>query len=134
MVLNTNGNSLSVEIINAAGLGVTVSGDFPTMKISMNNNSGAATVADLIAAVHADPEARRLVQVSSGAGDGTGLADALVETNLAGGLDDATNDYAELLDENGDNKFISLNIVKSDRKRYNAPPEDTEWLRLDYKC
>ena len=78
---------------------------------------------------------RVAIFLRGGSGVGkTTIADALVETNLAGGLDDATNDYAELLDENGGNKFISLNIVKSDRKRYNAPPEDTEWLRLDYKC
>ena len=134
LVLNAFGNDLSVEILNVAGTAVTVSGSWSDIKISVNNNSGTATVNDIIAAIHADPSARRLVQVTTGGGDGSGLAAALAETNLAGGANDATYDYAELLDENGDRTIISLNIRPDQHQRLSSPFADTEWMHVDYKC
>lgn len=134
MVLNEFGNSVQVEIVNAAGTAVTVSGTWPNRVVSVNNNSGAATVNDLIAAIHADADARRLVQVTTGGGDGTGVAGALVATNLAGGANDATHDYAEALDENGDLKFLLFNIRPDLRNSLKEPFAESEWLHADYKC
>jgi len=128
-------DGFTVEILSAAALTVTVSGNFPNCKVSVNNNSDAATVNDLIAAIHADAAARRLVQVTTGAGDGTGLASALAETNLAGG--DGTgagvHDYSESLDEFGNLKWILTHIRPDERNGMKEPLAESEWLHNDYR-
>ena len=135
MTLGLSGDNFSAEIINAAGTAVTISGSFPNMKLSINNNSGAATVNDLIAAIYADAEARKYFQVSSGGGDGTGLASALAETSLAGAAAGAgVYDYAEINDENGDLFWLVFHINANDKNSLKEPFVDSEWLHVDYKC
>lgn len=81
----TAGNSVSVEIINNATLSVSVAAS----KITINADTSAHSVNDVISAFYASAAARALADVTDGAGDGSGLVVALSETNLSGGTDSA---------------------------------------------
>lgn len=140
MVLGTNGNDVSVEIVSAAGTAVTVTGSFEDgdKLISVNNDSGTATAEEIADAINADSDARKWVQVQFG-GDGTGTPAALSATNLAGGLDDGTGDYAELrpiIDNEitlTGYKWVSLWILPDDRNRLKLAPRDSEDIVIDYR-
>lgn len=139
MILGLAGNRTDVSVTNAAGLTVTVSGDWQTgYTIDCNNNSGAATAADIAAAINADAEARRLVQVQYG-GDGSGAVAAFTAVDLAGGLDDGSGDYAEIPQVINNQitatgyKFVSFWVIPSDRNRLNMPPRNTEEIFIDYR-
>lgn len=139
MILGTAGNRTDVSVTAGAGLTVSVSGDFDNgYVIDCTDNGGAATAADIAAAINADAVAERLVQVVYG-GAGTGVVAPFVATSLAGGLNDGTGDYAELpqVFENKiiatGYKWVSLWILPDERNRLNKPPRNTEELFIDYR-
>ena len=139
MIMGLDGNKTSVEILSGAGLAVTVTGNFITgYKISINDNSGAATAQDIADAINADADAKRIVQVQYG-GDGTGTVSTLAETDLAGGLDDGTGDYAELEQIYRNNiantgyKWVSFHIRPLEQNRMNKPPQEDEEIIADYR-
>lgn len=140
MHLGTTGNLLKVELVAGAGLTVTVTGTFEdsNQKVSITNNSGAATAAQIAAAVNADADARKLVQVQFG-GTGAGVTAPFAATSLAGGLDDGVGDYAEIPPVVNNEitltgyQWLSLWILPNDRNRLSTPPRDSEELVIDYR-
>jgi hypothetical protein len=139
MILGTAGNDTQVSVSAGAGTVVTVSGNFASgYTIDVTDNSGAATAADIAAAINADADAKRIVQVQYG-GDGTGVVSTFGATSLTGGLDDGTGDYAELEQvlnneiSNTGYKWISFWILPNDRNRLNQPPRSDEDLVVDYR-
>jgi hypothetical protein len=78
------GNQITIKINAPAGSGdIEISVDGTDIVISPPAGATAAEVRDAIAA---DPSARRLVVVSL-VGDGSGVVEALAESNLSGGSD-----------------------------------------------
>lgn len=152
MLLGVLGNEVEIVVQAGAGLTVAVAKQFNSSSsqiipgttsyvITVNNNGGAATAADIANAINTDAEARRIVQAQYG-GDGTGntwSGGATFSTSLAGGLDDGTGDYAELeqIFENfitGTGfKWVSLHMRPNERNRYNEPPADDEELTIDLR-
>lgn len=149
MILGTLGNEVELEVVNAAGLAVTVtktykvtsSGtDFSASQylVQVNSNSGTATSEEVADALNADAIASKIMQVQFG-GDGTGVVTPFGPATLLGGLDDGTGDYAELeqIFENfitGTGfKWISYHIRPDERNRMDAPPEDDEEACVDYR-
>lgn len=149
MILGRLGNEIEVEVVNAAGLAVTVTKAFSYDEdtdsfaasqylIQVNSNSGAATAQQIADAINADADAQRLVQVQYG-GDGTGVVTPFGPTALTGGLDDGTGDYAELapIVDNEitltGKKWMSFWILPTDANRMLCPPEDSEELVVDYR-
>lgn len=140
MILGTMGNDkVDVSVSNGVGFTVTVTGTWATgFVVDCTDNSGAATAAEIAAAINADAVAKRLVQVRYG-GDGSGVVAAFVATSLAGGLDNGTGDYAELpqvfenlISQTG-YKWVSFHIRPTDRNRMNKPPINSEELTMDYR-
>lgn len=139
LVLGTAGNLTEVSVTAGAGTVVTVSGDWQTgYTIDVTDNTGAATAAEIAAAINADSAAQRIVQAQFG-GDGSGVVAPFVATALAGGLNDGTGDYAELPQIINNEvsltgyKWISFWILPADRNRMNKPPRNTEELVIDYR-
>jgi hypothetical protein len=154
MLLGVLGNEIEIVVQAGAGLTVSVTKEFNSSSvaiipgttnyvITVNDNGGTATAKDIADAINADTDARRLVQVQYGdvagpTSDGSGPV-GIFSTNLAGGLDDGTYDYAELeqIYENyitGTGfKWVSLHIRPNERNRYNEPPHDDEELVIDYR-
>lgn len=149
MILGTLGNEVELEVVNAAGLSVTVTKTFKVTGsgtdfsasqylVQVNSNSGAATSQQIADAVNADVDAQKIMQVQYGT-DGTGVVVPFGPTNLLGGLDDGTGDYAEIeqIFENfivGTGfKWISYHIRPNERNRMDAPPEDDEEACVDYR-
>ena len=153
MLLGLLGNFIKIEVVNAAGLAVTVTELFKSSStqivppteylISVNSNSGTATAEEIADAINADAVANTLVMVQYGAGgfgaDGSGVVTPFGPTSLAGGLDDGTGDYAELeqIFENSilgtGFKWVSQHIRPDERNRYDEPPNDDEELCIDYR-
>lgn len=148
MILGTLGNEVELEVVNAAGLAVTVTKTFKVTTagtdfsqsqylVQVNSNSGAATSKEIADAINADSIAQRIMQVQYGT-DGTGVVVPFGPVNLLGGLDDGTKDYAELeqIFENSiigtGFKWISYHIRPNERNRMDAPPEDDEEICADY--
>lgn len=140
MVLGLKGDSCKLEITTTAGAPtVTVTGNYNSgFTVSVNNNSGAATAQEICDAINADSNAKVIMQAVWG-GNGTGLPAALSATNLAGGLNDGTGDYAELeqVYENTITltgyKFIAFWILPAEKNRMNAPLQQSEELVVDYR-
>lgn len=139
MILGTDGNDTQVAVVSGAGLTVTVSGNYVSgYTISVNDNGGAATAADIAAAINADADAKRLVQAQYG-GTGAGTIVTFAATNLTGGLDDGVGDYAELEQvynnaiANTGYKWIAFHIRPSERNRMNQVPQDDEEVTMDYR-
>jgi hypothetical protein len=139
LILGLNGNKTKVAVVAGAGLTVAVTGSFTAgYTVSVNDNGGAATSAEIAAAIEADPIARRIVQVTYG-GTGTGVVATFAATSLTGGADDGSGDYAELSQlfenkiVNTGFKWISFWIIPSDRNRMNAAPKCDEELVIDYR-
>ena len=153
MLMGLLGNEVEVQVINAPGLGVTVSELYKasstmiltttTYLVAVNSNSGAATAQQIADALNADAVARTIVQVQYGGGgetaDGSGTVTPFGPTNLAGGLDDGTGDYAEVeqIFQNSivgtGFKWISQHMRPDERNRYNEPPHDDEEIVIDYR-
>ena len=149
MMLGVLGNEVEIEVVNAAGLAVTVTKSFNASSsailpgttqylVQVNSNSGAATAQEIADAINADAVAQRIMQVQYG-GDGSGVVTPFGPTNLSGGLDDGTGDYAEL-EQVFENfitgtgfKWISYHIRPNERNRMDAPPEDDEEACVDYR-
>lgn len=147
MILGLLGNEVELEVLNAAGLTVQVVKTFKRVgasdytqsqyKVRVNNNSNAATAAQIAAAINADAAARRIMQVIYG-GDGSGVVAALAPTNLTGGLDNGSGDYAELeqvyenLQSGTGFKFVSFWILSDVRNRLSEPPADDEEVWGDF--
>jgi hypothetical protein len=147
MILGTLGNEVEIEVLNSAGLTVQVVKTFQRTGaqnytnsqylVRVNNNSGAATAADIANAINSDAQAKRIMQALYG-GDGTGLVAATAATPLAGGLDNGTGDYAELeqvyenLSTGTGFKFVSFWILSDSRNRLAEPPADDEEIWGDY--
>lgn len=139
LIPGLKGNDIKVRVQAGAGLTVSVTGSFnagPT--VTINNNGGAATSAQIAAALLADATAKRLIQVQYG-GNGSGVVAAFGPTNLAGGLDNGTGDYAEveqvfenLIVDTG-YKWIIFHVRPNENNRMNKPPEDDEEVTLDYR-
>jgi hypothetical protein len=139
MILGTDGNKTDVSVTAGAGLTVTVSGNFTTgYVVDVTDNGGAATSAQIAAAINADANSKRIVQVRYG-GTGAGVVAPFVATPLTGGLNNGTGDYAELpqVIENQISltgyKWVSLWILPGDRNRLNSPPRNSEELSMDYR-
>jgi hypothetical protein len=139
MILGTSGNATKVAVVAGAGFTISVTGDFTSgHTISINDNGGAATAAQIAAALNADAIAKRLVQVVYG-GDGSGVVAAFAATNLASGANDGSGDYAEIPQvinnqiSNTGYKWVSLWILPTDRNRLNKPPRNSEELIIDYR-
>ena len=139
LILGTDGNLTEVEVVNGVGTTVAVAGNYASgYTISVNDNSGAATAADIAAAINADATASRIIQAQYG-GAGTGTAVAFGPTALTGGLDDGTGDYAELeiVHENSivntGYGIIAFHIRPSERNRMNQVPQDDEEISVDYR-
>ena len=138
MILNTFGDQTRIEVVNAAGLTVSVTGNHKTgFLVQVNNNSGAATAKQICDAINADADAKKVVQAIY-SGDGSTALAAFGPTNLAGGADDATLDYCELeqVFENKRTgtgfKFVSFNIRPDHPNRMNKAPKDSEEIVIGY--
>lgn len=138
MILNTFGDSTRVEVVSAGGLAVTVTGNHKNgFLVQVNDNGGAATAKEIADAINADVDARKVVQVLY-SGDGSTVVAAFGPTNLAGGADDASRDYAEIeqVFENKKSgtgfKFISFNIRPDLPNRMNKVPKDSEEMDIAY--
>jgi hypothetical protein len=138
-ILGTAGNLTKVGVVAGAGFTVSVSGDFTSgFTITVNDNGGAATSAEIAAAINASASAKRIVQAIYG-GTGAGVVTAFAATNLASGADDGSGDYAEIpqvinnVIANTGYKWVSLWVLPSDRRRLNKPPRNSEELTLDYR-
>lgn len=154
-ILGILGNEVELQVVNAAGLTVTVTKTFKVTSngtdfsqsqylVQVNNNSGAATAKEIAEAVNADSDAKRIMQLMWG-GDGSGTVAAIAATNLSGGLDDGSGDYAELEQvrevndgssiENSTTgfKWVSFHIRPNERNRLNSPPSDDEEICIDYR-
>lgn len=81
----TAGNSITVAITNNATLAVEVTGT----AIAITADTSAHTVNDVIAAIYQSAAASALIDVTDGAGDGSGLVVALSATALADGANSA---------------------------------------------
>lgn len=154
MILGVLGNEIEIEIVNAAGLTVTVTKTFKESAggivsaatqylIQVNNNSGVATVKDIADAINADSVAKRIVQAKWN-GNATDTYDAIAAFPLTGGLDDGTGDYAELEQikylKNGilsivntGYKWISFHIRPGEQNRMDHPPEQDEEVEVEYR-
>lgn len=148
LILGTLGNEVEVEVQAGAGLTVAVTKSFnwtpgtlftnAQYLIQVNDNGGAATSQEIADAINADPDAMRIVQAQYG-GDGTGVVATFGPTNLAGGLDDGTGDYAEIPQVYLNNisltgyKYASLHIRPLEKNRLDRPPRDSEELITDYR-
>tara|TARA_R110000868_G_C10973188_1_gene771592 strand:+ start:109136 stop:110437 length:1302 start_codon:yes stop_codon:yes gene_type:complete len=149
MILGLLGNEVEIEVVNAAGLAVTVTKTFKVNAsgtsfaqsqylVQVNSNSGAATSKQIADAINADVTAQRIMQVQYG-GDGAGVVTPFAAVNLSGGLDDGSRDYAELeqIYENSiigtGFKWVSAHIRPNENNRLDAPFEDDEELDVDYR-
>jgi hypothetical protein len=139
MILGTAGNLTKLAVVAGAGLTISISGDITTgFTVSVNDNGGAATAAQIAAAINADTVAKRLLQVQFG-GDGSGVVVPFAATALTGAANDGSGDYAELPQiinnqiVNTGYKWVSLWILPSDRRRMNKPPRNSEELTIDYR-
>lgn len=87
----TAGNSISCEMINPGGLGtlgVVVTANKITVNLGHNGSALISTNQNVVDAINASPEVRRLGVVSEVAiGDAASLAAAFGEASLAGGVD-----------------------------------------------
>ena len=153
MLLGLLGNFITIEVINAPGLGVTVVEQYKSSSsqivspteylVQVNSNSGAATAKNIADALNADAVAKTIVQVQYGGGglaaDGSGIVIPFGPTTLTSGLDDGIADYAELeqIYENSivgtGFKWVSLHMRPDERNRYNEPPQDDEEQCIDYR-
>jgi hypothetical protein len=139
MILGTAGNLTKVAVVAGAGFTISVSGDFTVgFTISINDNGGAATAAQIAAALNADLVVKRLIQTRFG-GDGSGTVIPFAATALATGANDGSGDYAEIpqvidnVISNTGYKWVSLWILPNDRNRLNKPPRNSEELLIDYR-
>jgi len=153
MLMGLLGNFIDVQVISAPGLTITVSENYkasstaivpPTAyTITINNNNDAATAKQIADALNADAQVKTLVQVQYGGGgetaDGSGVVTAFGPTNLSGGLDNGTGDYAEVeqIFQNSISgtgfKWVCLHMRPDERNRYNEPPQDDEEQVIDYR-
>lgn len=142
MILNTKGNDTTIEVNTNAGLTVSVSGNFKSgYTITISNDANTATAKQIADAINAHVDARRIVQVQYGS-DGSGIVAAFGPSNLTGGLDDATKDYAEIekVFENKISgtgfKWLSVNVGatvnNADPNRMKNPPQDSEEFDVGY--
>lgn len=149
LMLGLLGNEIEIEVQSGVGLTVAVSKAYNASSsaiipgstayvITVNDNSGAATAQNIADAINADADAKRLVVAQYG-GDGTGIVSTFGPTNLSGGLDDGTGDYAELEQVFENNisgtgfKWLSMHMRPNERNRLNSPPEDDEEMCVDYR-
>lgn len=149
MLLGLLGNEVEVSVQAGAGLTVSVAKTYSASStqiipgstsyvVTVNDNGGTATAADIANAINSDSSARRIVQAQYG-GDGSGTVTPFAATNLTGGLNDGTGDYAELeqIYENfiiGTGfKWVSLHMRPNERNRYSEPPSDDEELSIDFR-
>ena len=139
LILGLAGNATKVAVLAGAGFTISISGDFTVgHTISINDNGGAATAAQIAAALNADTIAKKLIQVVYG-GTGAGLVTAFASTPLASGADDGSGDYAEIPQVYGNvisatgYKWVSMWVIPADRKRMNKPPRNSEELWIDYR-
>jgi hypothetical protein len=148
MLLGVLGNEVEIVVQSGAGLTVSVTRSYNSSSsqiipgttsyiVTVNDNGGTATAKQIADAINADADAMQIMQVQYGI-DGAGFVSTF-STNLAGGLDDGTGDYAELeqIFENNITgtgfKWVSLHMRPNERNRYNSPPSDDEELCMDLR-
>jgi hypothetical protein len=143
--VGTQGDTVAVEVTSDAGLTVTTTGclEDGDKKITISNDGGTATAEEIADAVNSDADARKWLQVIYGGGgataDGSGTPGVLAETELSGGLNDGSGDYAEIPPVINNEitltgyKWVSLWILPDDRNRLNTVPRDSEELTIDYR-
>lgn len=139
MILGTAGNLTKVGVVAGAGLTVSVSGNFTAgYTVTVNDNGGAATAAQIANAINTSATAKRLVQAIYG-GDGSGVVAAFAATNLASGANDGIGDYAEVPQVYNNAisgtgyKWVTLWVLPDDRRRLNKPPRNSEELTINYR-
>lgn len=139
LILGLAGNRTQVASVAGAGSTVTVTGNWTSgYHVSVNNNSGAMTAAQMVAAVNADATASKIVQGTYG-GTGASAVVAFALTSLTGGLDDGTGDYGEVEQvfnnqiANTGFQWLCLRIIPSDTNRLHKPPTNDEEITLDYR-
>jgi hypothetical protein len=148
LILGTLGNEVRVRLQAGAGLTVAVTKTFQWTNgalftgsdylITVNDNGGAATAAQIAAAINADATAKRIVLAQYG-DDGAGVPAPFGPTALTGGLNDGTGDYAELPQVYENNisltgyKWVSLHIRPSESNRLDRPALVTEEMVIDYR-
>jgi len=139
MILGTAGDLTTVEVAAGAGFTIVVTGKYSTgYVITINDNTGAATAAEIAAALNADADVKRILQAQWG-GDGSGVVAPFGPTALAAGANDGTGDYAEIpqiynnLIVNTGYKWVSLHIRTNEQNRMKVPPKCSEELVIDYR-
>lgn len=149
MLMGLLGNEVEIEVQSGAGFTVAVTKAYNASSsqiipgstsyvVTVNDNGGAATSQQIAEAINADADAKRIMQAQWG-GDGTGVVSTFGPTNLAGGLDNGTGDYAEVeqVYENAISgtgfSWMSLHMRPNERNRFNSPPEDDEEMTVDYR-
>lgn len=147
-ILGILGDEIEVEVQAGAGFAITVSRTFKVNAggnnfsvseylIQINDNGGAATSQGIADALNADATVRRIMYSQWG-GDGTGVVSTFGPSNLSGGLNNGTGDYAELeqLFENSIStvgfKLVSSHIRPNERDGLNEPMADDEYAVLGY--
>lgn len=147
-LLGLLGNEVEAAVTAGAGLVITVTRAFSSSssailsstlyRVSITNNGGAATAKDIADAINAHAVAKRIMMVQYG-GTGLGVAATFAATNLAGGLDNGTGDYAELEQiyenvlVNTGYKWLSFHIRPNERNRMKDPVSQDEELNVDYR-
>jgi len=108
--------TVSVEFVDAAtssGLSVstTTNGDDTkiTVELADDGTDITSTADDVIAALNGDATAKTLVFAEETNGDGTGVVDAIAETNLTG----TGGNALRLISENfGSKEFVDINVLE----------------------
>lgn len=148
MILGLLGNEVEVRVQSGAGFTITVTKTFAATaagsyagslyRVTINDNGGAATAAQIAAALNADTTVQKIVQVVYG-GTGAGVVSAFGPTALTGGLDNGTGDYAEVeqvlnnLTTATGFSFLTLHIRRNEVNRLHKPPQSDEEMVIDYR-
>jgi len=148
LMLGLLGNEVEIEVQSGAGFTVAVTKAYnasasailpgsTSYVVTVNDNGGAATAQEIADAINADADAKRIMLAQWG-GDGSAVVATFGPTNLLGGLDDGTGDYAEL-EQVFENviagtgfKWLSMHMRPNERNRLSAPPEDDEEMVVEY--
>lgn len=138
LLLGTEGNKTTLEVVAGAGITVSVAGKSKTgYVISVTDNGGAATSEQIASAINADVDARRIVLCVYG-GNGTGVVATFGPSNIAGGLNDGVGDYAEI-EQVFENvifgtgfKWVTFHIRGNERNRMNSAPDQDEEITGEY--
>jgi hypothetical protein len=148
MILSLLGNEIEFRIVSAVGNDITVEKQYKVSgsnnfsqsfyRISINNGNDLSTAKELCDLLNAHAQVKLIAQFRYG-GDGSDIPTPVAYTNLAGGLNDGTGDYAEIEQIFGNEisqtgyKFISFRMDNAAINAMDLPPETDEELTIDYR-